>query len=239
MIIDTANECEDRIRKVRGGRRFPWVGTCLLASALAGCLGPVAGVFPPQKGEPTETVFVVNHGWHTGLVVESRKFVSKERPAWAAAAGNKYLEIGWGDEGFYRCEKVTTAMKLRAMFWRNPSVLHVVAINDEPEIYFPRSGVIKVEVTATGFKQLRDYLSSAYATDDRGRPIDLGKGIYGNSRFYRATGHYHFPNTCNKWTARALRATGAPISPFYAVRAENVFAQASKFGTVVRGFGKD
>ena len=39
---------------------------------------------------------------------------------------------------------------------------------------------------------------------------------------------------CNKWTARGLRATGAPITPFYAIRAANVFSQASKFGTTVR-----
>ena len=204
----------------RGFRLLEAVLVVVVAAVSVGCLGPVAGVFPPQHGEPTESVFVVNHGWHTGVVVEARKFVSGTRPLWPTAAGCKYVEIGWGDEGFYRCEKVTAGIALRAMFGRN-------------------SAVLRVEVTRQGFDRLRAYLTDSYAVGERGRPIDLGKGIYGNSRFYRATGRYYFPNTCNRWTARALRSAGAPITPFYAVRAENVFRQASGFGTVMRDFSRD
>ena len=40
--------------------------------------------------------------------------------------------------------------------------------------------------------------------------------------------------TCNKWVAQALRSAGCPITPFYALTADNVIYQVAKFGTVVR-----
>lgn len=206
----------------------------VLASTATGCLGPVAGVYPPRLREQTETVFVVNHGWHTGIVVPTASLPDSAKPLWAGAERGRYLEFGWGDDGFYRADKVTSGTALRAMFWRNPAVLHVVSLDEPPEEYFPYSGVIRINVTTNGFQRLCSYLEQSYKRDEEHNPIDLGKGIYGESRFFRATGHYYFPNTCNKWTARGLRATGAPISPFYSVRAANVFRQSRKFGIVDR-----
>lgn len=211
----------------------------LLLLVGTGCLGPVPGVFPAATGERTETIFVVNHGWHTGVVVPSARLPATARPPWDAVSRSRYLEFGWGDDGFYRAEKVTPGIALRAMFWRNPAVLHVVAMDEPPDVYFPYSGIIRITVSTNGFNRLCAYLSESFATCADGTPIDLGKGIYGTSRFYRATGHFYFPNTCNKWTARALRATGAPITPFYAVRAENVFNQSRKFGVIERELSDD
>jgi uncharacterized protein (TIGR02117 family) len=209
-----------------------WLYLMMLVSP--GCMGPVVGVFPAAKGDHGETVYVVNHGWHTGLVVPTARLpVSAWRPREGGMHG-KYLEFGWGDDDFYRASKVNSGMALRAMCWRNPAVLHVVAMDESPEVYFPNSGIIKITVSGRGFERLCEYLAKSYASGADGSPIDLGKGIYGNSRFYRASDHYYFPNTCNKWTARALRAAGAPITPFYAVRAANVFNQSRKFGEVVR-----
>lgn len=205
---------------------------CVLLSG-AGCYSPVPGLFPARRGEPTEKIFVVNHGWHTGIVVPTAKLPASARPPLADAAHSQFLEIGWGDDGFYRADKVTSGIALRAMFWCNPAVLHVVALDKPPNLYFPDSGLIEVTVGTNGFNRLCAYLSASYATNSYGVPLDLGKGIYGASRFYRATGHYYFPNTCNKWTARALRATGAPITPFYSLRAENVFNQSRNFGVVL------
>ena len=113
------------------------------------------------------------------------------------------------------------------------------AIDRHIDQYFSQSGIIKVDLSQKGYERLVAFLASSYMRDDQNASIDLGPGIYGSSRFYRAEGKYFFPNTCNKWTARALRSAGCPISPFYAVRAKNVFKQTAKFGTVVREFRED
>lgn len=211
----------------------------LVLILFTGCLSPVPGLFPTRKGERTETVFVVNHGWHTGIVVPAEHLPTTARPAWTTNSSCKYLEVGWGDDGFYRADRITSGIALRAMFWRNPAVLHVVAMDKPPDKYFPYSGIIAITVGTNGFNHLCSYLSESYATNATGTHIDLGKGIYGNSRFYRGTGHYYFPNTCNKWTARALRTTGAPITPFYSIRAANVFNQSRNLGTVIRELSED
>jgi hypothetical protein len=59
-------------------------------------------------------------------------------------------------------------------------------------------------------------------------------GLYPNSTFFEANGRYYFPNTSNKWTARALRETGYPISTFYTVTSGNVVKQASEHGVVIQ-----
>lgn len=208
----------------------------LLATSLflAGCAAPVRGLFPPKPGAKTETVYVVDHGWHTGLIVKSSSLPPDARPDWPGFRGSQYLEIGWGDDGFYRAQKVTLGITLKALFWRNPAVLHVVAMDQPPEIYFPSSGLVRVTLSEEGYRRLCDFLAASYGKDAKGRHIDLGRGIYGESRFYRATGHYYFPNTCNVWTAHALRAAGAPIQPACSELAGSVFSQAGHFGVLVR-----
>ncbi len=208
--------------------RWPFSSSC------AGCAAPVRGLFPPKPGEKTETVYVVDHGWHTGLILKSDTLPPAAQPEWSGFRGSKYMEVGWGDDGFYRAKTVTLGITLKALFWRNPAVLHVVAMDKPPEIYFPYSGIVRVSVGEEGYRHLCDYLAASYGIDPNGHRVDLGKGIYGESRFYRATGHYYFPNTCNVWTAHALRATGAPISPACSITAGGVFSQAEHFGVLIR-----
>ena len=52
--------------------------------------------------------------------------------------------MGWGDDGFYRSDKITTGVTLKALFWPTPSVLHVVGFNDAPESYFVESKVVRM-----------------------------------------------------------------------------------------------
>ena len=204
----------------------------------SGCVGPVAGVFPAAAGQPRHPVYVVNHGWHTGLVVATDDLAPSARPAHTLFDQAEYVELGWGDEGFYRTDGITAGLVVRAVFVPTKTVLHTVAIDEDIASYFSGSGIIKVELSDEGLHRMNNFISASYQQDEQGQPVDLGPGLYGASRYYRAKGHYYFPNTCNKWTARALRSAGCPISTFYAVRAQNVFRQASAFGEVLQAFQK-
>jgi hypothetical protein len=77
-------------------------------------------------------------------------------------------------------------------------------------------------------------LQPALPGDQAGRVKLLGPGLYDNGRFYLSGESYHLHNTCNVWTARALRAAGFPIIPAFATRVENLMMQARKFGVVVQ-----
>lgn len=210
----------------------------LLACALvlAACASPVRGLFPPKPCEKTEAVWLVDHGWHTGLIVKTSTLPSAARPSWAPlpAKSYPYTEFGWGDAGFYNAKKITLGICAKALLWKNPSVLHVVAMDEPPARYFPSSGLIRITISEAGGRLLGEAIAASYRRDPAGHRIDLGPGLYGESRFYAATGSYYSFNTCNVWTARTLRSTGAPMTPFWSIFARPVFFQASHFGEVIR-----
>jgi len=210
----------------------------LLAWMGAGCVGPVPGLFPPVAGVPKHAVYVVNHGWHTGLVLPRAELPAGLLPEAGAFATGEYLEFGWGEDGFYRAKEPGVVDGAKAFFWRNKSVLHVVGFRGPPGEYFPDCTVVRVELSKPGLVKLCAFVQESFAHDAAGKTLLLGPGLYGESKFYRATGSYYFPEICNVWTARALRQAGCPITPACAISAGNVMFQTRRFGTVVPPMSK-
>jgi uncharacterized protein (TIGR02117 family) len=196
----------------------------------SGCLGPVKSLYPAAADQRPRTIYVVSHGWHTGLVIPCDDISPR---LWRAArdfAPARYIEVGWGDDGFYRAPKITFGITLRAIFWPTPSVLHLVAVNDPPT-EFAGSKMVKVELSAEGFERMCAFIGQTHEYSVDARPFWLAPGLYGESAFYRARGRYYFPKTCNHWTARALRKAGCPITPIYCATAGNVLFQTARFGS--------
>jgi uncharacterized protein (TIGR02117 family) len=183
-------------------------------------------LYPPAPGADSVEIFLVNHGYHTGIVVP-RAATSDigERRSLAAlmAIASRFatfssLEIGWGDEGFYRAaptiHAVTVPMALRALFLPgNPSVLHVVGLNQSPAVVFAKSELVSIRLSMDGFARMMTMLDASFARTERAELMDLGPGLYGPSLFYRAVGAFHIFNVCNHWVARLLDAAGVPTSP--------------------------
>ena len=206
-------------------------GALLLAfSVLAsGCAGPVHGLYPPREGESVTPVWVVSHGWHTGIVVRREDVPDGLWPQHRDFADSELVEIGWGERDFYMAPEGTSGMALRAALWPASSVLHVAGFRGAAERYFPVSEVVEITLSRRGFEELAAFIQEAYATDEAGGTIGLGPGHYPSSRFYLARETYHALKTCNTWTAKALRSAGCPITPFYALTAGNVIYQATAF----------
>jgi hypothetical protein len=57
------------------------------------------------------------------------------------------------------------------------------------------------------------------------QPVELGKGIYGPSLFYRANGHYSVINTCNMWIGELLASAGLKVSPVSSVASPGLLAE--------------
>jgi len=169
-----------------------------------------------------KTIYVAGHGWHTGLIVPAKE-ISEEMPVLKNRFGVvPYFEFGWGDAGFYQAEKITSGLALKAIFRPTDTVLHVVAVSEEPAEYFSHSEVIKIPVTKEEYDSLRKFIRLSFGRDSDGnvRPSDRGK--YGESQFYRAEGNYFLANTCNKWTAKALKSAGQDISVMFKLTAGSI-----------------
>ena len=102
---------------------------------------------------------------------------------------------------------------MKALLLPTDTVMHVHGFNGAPAANFPKTEVVKLQLTDAGYARLLDFIRAAFAHDAAGQAIPLGKGLYGLSRFYRATGTYSMFRTCNTWAAEALAAGGFPIDP--------------------------
>ena len=200
----------------------------------AACLGPVQDRYAPRPGEASVTIYVVGHGWHTGIVVRRADVPTAAWPESGGLPVARFLEVGWGDRAFYESRDAGVSLALEAAFASTASVLHVTGFDRTPAEYFPRAEIIVIELSSRGMETVAGFISRAYARDAAGEPIELGPGLYPASRFYAATGRYSLVNTCNSWIAEALRAGGCPITPVWAVTAGNLLFQAERCGQVMR-----
>jgi uncharacterized protein (TIGR02117 family) len=187
-------------------------------------------LYPPPAGAPNIEVFVVSHGYHAGIVLPRARTAdvaeaNAERNLLAATmrfAAYPWMEIGWGDEGFYTSvptvASLTVPMALRALFRPgNPSVVHVVGLAEHPRMAFPKSDMVRLQLSEAGFARLVDRLDATFAAGEDGGPADaLGPGLYGASLFYRGVGAFHLFNVCNHWIADLLDAAGVPTAPLLA-----------------------
>jgi len=204
----------------------------LIITVCSGCAAPVKELSLPAAGEPSASVYLVNHGWHTGLMVRRADIPHGLWPESADFPAADYLEIGWGDRDFYQALAFDPGLALKAILFPTASVLHVVGFSGAEERYLPGIEVIELKVTRSRLERLIRYIHETYAREGAARAPPLRQGLYGDSRFYPAQGKFHLFNTCNTWTARALQAAGYPVTP--TIRAESLMAQARRFGRVIR-----
>src|SRR6185369_2850803 len=79
----------------------------------------------------------------------------------------RWLEIGWGDEGFYRnvpdAASLTVRLAVRALFLPgNASVVHVVGLSKPARDTFPQSDIIRIPLSTGGFARLLDGLNASF-----------------------------------------------------------------------------
>lgn len=168
----------------------------LIVLLLAACAQP-----RPCEG-PSRTLHVVSHGWHSGIVVERRALVERV-PGLAGEIGREgYVEVGWGEARFYPARETNWVMALRAVLWRNDSVVQVVPFADPPRHYFAGSKIAEVRTDEAGYAAIVDVIGATFKAGLQ----RVASSLYGKGWFYPAEGKFHLFNTCNDWVERALAA---------------------------------
>ena len=208
----------------------------LMSILSAACAAPIEGLFPPGPNEPSKSIYLVSHGWHAGIVVRRADIPEGVWPQASDFPEAEYLEVGWGDKDYYMTPGAGLGTLLKAGLMPTASVLHVVGFRGPVTRYFPQSGVIRIDLSEAGLRQLCDHLGKSYALDQTGQSQPLGPSLYGDGRFYLSRETYHAFNTCNAWTARALRVAGCPIRPGGNLRLDTLMTNAAKFGIVIRAW---
>jgi len=198
-----------------------------------GCLSPVRELYPEDEDQRPIDIFLVSHGWHVGIVIESAAIEGK-LPDHEKMPQAQYLKFGWGDNRYYTDSDAGFWLALRAAVLPTRSVIHVVGIDMPVDRYFSSSDVIRIKISEDGAESFAQFVAARFRVNDNGRVIYAADGLYTNSAFFKANGFYYLPKTSNTWTARALRQTGYPITPFYSITSGNVIQQARQDGEVIQ-----
>jgi len=181
-----------------------------------------------QGGGPAVAVYLVAHDWHTGIVVRRADIPAGQWPESRDFPQAEYLEVGWGNRDYYQARDPGPWLALMAVMSPTPSVLHVVGFRGPPADYFRSSEVLEFALPREDFEGLVRYVHDAHERAGATAAATLGPGLYGDSRFYPAWEQFHLFNTCNVWTARALRTAALPIQD--SITKEGVMSQAREIG---------
>jgi uncharacterized protein (TIGR02117 family) len=201
----------------------------LVAVALAaGCVGPSASRGTASSDELAYTIWVVDHGWHTAIVVRRTDIDATIWPEVNDFVDAAFVEVAWGDREFYMADRATGWLAVKAALFTSGSVLHVVGFGAPVDTYFPGSAVVELRVSRRGFDAMTRLFHEEYQRDEQSRSARLAPGLYGASRFYAARSRYHLFNTCNTWVARALRAAGLDVTSAGIVTAGGVMQEARR-----------
>jgi len=204
---------------------FLRLSSLLLSLAMiSGCSGKQMAPYIENHAAYRQRVFVIDHGMHTGLVLESRDILPGLGLQDSFYGGYRFVEIGRGDAGFYQQADPGWATTLSALFLVTPAVLHMRAYNYEPHRRYPLSRTIEVRLADEGMKSLLDAVAASFFLEN-GRAVELAEGANERSRFFRAKGSYHLFYTCNNWTADMIERGGYPISHRWAFYADTVMVQ--------------
>jgi len=210
----------------RGGRSRPQLALfAIVALSVPGCANPAASLYPPRPGEPSRTVYVVNHSLlHTGVAVRRSDIPRGVWPASRDYADFKYVEVGWGEDDGYR-KPLTVRTAFHALRGSHRTVLLAGGFDSFDQ---PRPAVVAIDLSLAGFDRLCRHIAQSYALDSSGQPIRLAPD------WYRARGRYSAFHNCNNWVANGLRAAGCPINSTISISPRPLLLQVRQIGRDIR-----
>ena len=177
----------------------------------------------PARGPDAETVLLVSHGWHSGLVLRRDSLTGEGAGPALHNLATRFrdfpeIEFGWGEARFYRATPTLAAfdwrLALKALFTPGGSdgVIQVVGLERPARDSFPSADIVLVKLSRAGLARLLARLEKSFRLTD-GQPVDVEPGLYGPSLFYEANSRFSYSNVCNHWAANLLDAGGVPTTP--------------------------
>ena len=199
-------------------RARPRRGLASLVLLALPCLGSPPARRPAGRPvpRPPDTarrvpIYVVSNGWHTEIVVREATLPDGRWPA-RALPGASVPRGRVGGPGRLSGRPSHPAARapggLRVAGQRAPGHrLRRADLGAVPRARRRRASAVGRRPSGA----LARFIEASLAGDGEGRLVRLEPGWTASSAFYPARGRFHLLNTCNAWTARALRAAGLPL----------------------------
>ncbi len=163
---------------------------------------------PPASG--TQTAYVLDRGFHTDIGLPTSQLDPVLEPLAAIFPGARTLLIGFGDRTFVQSRGHRQVTDWLLALLPGDGAMLVTGLNVPPEQAFPRQTVVTLKLPQAQWTRLESFVRASFAPPS-GMPARLAEGPYAGSRFFASARTYDLLETCNTWTAEALRAAGQPM----------------------------
>jgi uncharacterized protein (TIGR02117 family) len=205
---------------IRASAAVLWLAlACIVAACAWSPVEPYAGEAPK-----VETLYVIASSWHTEIGLPAHAITGPLMALRSTAPEAQYFVFGWGQRNYYMARDPGFGDLVEAAV-ATPAVMLVIPLNVSPREFFAASSVFSISTSREGLDRLSRFLWDYLEKDPPLVPRRVGDGPYSASTFYASTGTYSLGNTCNTWTAEALRISGLPVSASGVVFAHQVVTQ--------------
>ena len=225
----------------RRPRRIARPAAAVLAIAIAALLfvrrGGDPALYPAAPGEATVTVWLVDNGFHTDLVLPADRLRARagaSAQALQVLPVTPFVTVGWGDSSFFPNAAPVLARPLdglRALFAPgNASVIRLEPLTRPPVQAYDET-VLSLRLSRAGFERLARRLDHSFtAAPALARP--LPKRPF-DARYFESRERFGVLHLCNDWTAELVSAAGPPTRP-----ALDVLSGGLDFDLVTEGGAK-
>jgi uncharacterized protein (TIGR02117 family) len=162
-------------------------------------------------------VLVIRKGWHTGIVLNAEDVVRRFPVLHYVTRDVKQVEFGWGDATYYMAVTATTSMLLKAALLPTDAIVRVQGVDGSGY-----DKTWKLCLNEAQYRALLGFIDVSFKRSRAGLMHMLHYRKQDKLAFYRARGKYGLLNTCNNWTARALRSAGLDIGVVMKQRAGSI-----------------
>jgi len=190
---------------------------------------------PLQVEQPEFTIYLMNRGIHTGLIIPVNKITKSIIAAMVCFDKAEYVDFGWGDEVVYQTSNETCCMDLRAVAVPSPSVMRVEFFPDDPLNLLEWSDyTVAFRLAPTQFRNLCVYIDQGFTRDVNKQLIKTSMTSSGNVVFFKSVYTYCGLNTCNTWVADALESSGLDISSCMVITEKGLYNELKRTGIVLK-----
>jgi Protein of unknown function (DUF2459) len=217
--------------RTRPNGGFAALPVLMLMLGLSGCGEAVPGCPPdaaPRAGTVphSDTVYVLQHGWHTDLAIPSQALRGDMLIFRRIYPDLKVLIVGFGKRTFMMAPVTTSTDLLIGPFPGKGAVL-VVGLNGPPTLAYDDGLLASVVLPPGGADRLSDFIWQTLDVHN-GEPQRIRDGFFPGSVFYATRTNYAGSYTCNTWSVDALHAAGVPVDPTGVVFAGQAMAQVNR-----------
>lgn len=172
-------------------------------------------------------IYLVRYGWHTALVINRDDLYSLWPNSSLLWKEGKFIEFSWGDELYFPEDNPGPWLAIKAIAFPTRSVILVNQYNSNPYDAISRDNLVRIVASPENLKLLIDYFEASFLLNEKGLPEEYRR-VNANICFYQSVESYHAFNTCNKWTAKALKKMGLKVSPNFIVTSKGLMKAARK-----------